>query len=59
MAQHDPAVDALRARLGEVSGLAPKWELLRPEIERLYFQEKLKLQRVVEIIKASYGFDAT
>lgn len=35
-----------------------KWELLRPTIERLYIDEKLKLPKVIDAVKAQYGFDA-
>lgn len=36
-----------------------KWEFLKPYIERLYIHDKYKLAKVVEILQAQFGFDAT
>ena len=35
-----------------------RWELLKPYLDRYYFQEKLKLPKIVQIMKEQYGFDA-
>ena len=35
-----------------------KWDLLRPEIERLYVHENVPLRDIVGIMKTAYGFDA-
>jgi hypothetical protein len=35
-----------------------KWELLRPEIERLYIYKNVPLRDIVGIMKEAYGFDA-
>ncbi|KAE9370227.1 hypothetical protein N431DRAFT_468295 [Stipitochalara longipes BDJ] len=35
-----------------------RWELLKPYLHRYYFQEKLKLPKIIEIMKEQYGFDA-
>ncbi|KAF7510663.1 hypothetical protein GJ744_006275 [Endocarpon pusillum] len=36
-----------------------KWEFLKPHIERLYVHDKYKLAKVIEILQAHFGFDAT
>ena len=36
-----------------------KWEFLKPLIERLYVHEKKNLAKVIEILQAQFGFDAT
>jgi hypothetical protein len=35
-----------------------RWELLRPEIERLYIHENVPLRDIVGIMKEAYDFDA-
>jgi Clr5 domain len=35
-----------------------RWELLRPEIERLYIYKNVPLRGIVGIMKEAYGFDA-
>lgn len=35
-----------------------RWELLKPEIERLYVDENVPLRDIVSIMKEKYDFDA-
>ncbi|KAF8853073.1 hypothetical protein BDZ45DRAFT_599053 [Acephala macrosclerotiorum] len=35
-----------------------RWEPLKPYLERLYLNEKMKLPEIVAIMKSQYGFDA-
>jgi hypothetical protein len=35
-----------------------RWEPLRPYLERLYLEEKMKLPKIVTVMKEQYGFDA-
>jgi Clr5 domain len=35
-----------------------RWDLLKPEIERLYIDENVLLRDIVRIMKEKYGFDA-
>lgn len=35
-----------------------RWELLKPVLERLYLDEKLKLLEIIRLIKFNYGFDS-
>jgi hypothetical protein len=35
-----------------------KWEILKPEIERLYITENVPLRDIVRIMKEKYDFDA-
>jgi hypothetical protein len=35
-----------------------KWELLKPEIERLYIKENVPLRDIARIMKEKYNFDA-
>lgn len=35
-----------------------RWKLLKPCLERLYFDQKRKLPEIVQIMKAQYGFNA-
>ena len=35
-----------------------RWELLKPDLERLYLDEKRKLPEIIEIMKSQYEFDA-
>ncbi|PMD32035.1 hypothetical protein L207DRAFT_548557 [Hyaloscypha variabilis F] len=35
-----------------------RWELLKPYLDRYYFQEKLKLPKIIQIMKEQYRFDA-
>jgi hypothetical protein len=35
-----------------------RWELLKPEIERLYIDENVLLRDIVRIMKEKYDFDA-
>ncbi|KAI9764311.1 MAG: hypothetical protein M1840_008529 [Geoglossum simile] len=36
-----------------------RWELLKPDLERLYLDEKRKLSEIIEIMKWQHGFDAS
>jgi hypothetical protein len=46
-----------REELYEVR-FAERWELLKPVLERLYFDEKLKLPEIISLMKSTYNFDA-
>jgi hypothetical protein len=35
-----------------------RWELLKPVLERLYLDEKVKLPVIISLMKATYSFDA-
>jgi hypothetical protein len=38
--------------------LAEKWERLKPVIEKLYVDEGHKQDKVIDILREQYGFDA-
>jgi hypothetical protein len=38
---------------------AERWELLKPVLERLYFDEKLKLPEIISLMKSTYNFQST
>jgi hypothetical protein len=35
-----------------------RWELLKPVLKRLYFDEKRKLPEIISLMKSTYNFDA-
>lgn len=35
-----------------------RWDLLKPQLERFYLDEKLKLSSLIQKMKNEYGFDA-
>jgi hypothetical protein len=35
-----------------------KWELLKPDLERLWLNEKRKLPEIIQMMKAQYAFNA-
>jgi Clr5 domain len=35
-----------------------RWELLKPDLARLYLDENRKLSEIIEIMKSQFGFDA-
>jgi hypothetical protein len=37
---------------------AERWQLLKPMLERLYFDENLKLPDIISLMKSRYNFDA-
>ncbi|KAI9785533.1 MAG: hypothetical protein M1839_009274 [Geoglossum umbratile] len=53
----DPLVQVTAESLDGVS-FNEKWELLKPELKRLYLEDKLKLTEIMQIMKARYRFDA-
>lgn len=49
--------DSVQKRPEKIS-FDQKWELLKPEIERLYITENVSLSNMITIMKEKYDFDA-